>query len=542
MRKEFKVGVVWESDTEYYATQGEYHVYEEDTLTVSDPRYVALRAHDTPEFRVFALIKNKKNITIDFGGATLVMHGKIQPFLIDSSENITLKNCNVTYARPPYTEMLITEVTPEGAKIRLNEHCPCRVAEGKLIPCCDEWSNEKLNYNYCFYQVFDPETCQGRGIALGVMGDHIVKEPDYPFDPQWRFTVEEGEDGLLLKGNLPPYYQPGRVLVIAHEKRSLSNVFAIDTKNLRLENYRILSGWGMGLYTYRTENIFLDGFRLFRDERSPCIVANAADALHSFGTSGVFEIRNSVFGGMIDDAINIHSNFRTVEHVCGNEIYSHLASCEKQAADLYRVGDEIAVYRGKTLEEVARYRIVAIEDAENSIKKFTVDRPVGAHVDGDLIENLTANCDVIIENCRFGKANSHLRLQSRGKFVLRNCETELPLLLSGDASFWFESGPVTDLTVENCRFVGERAKVSIVSEVFPTEKAPYYHRNLKILNCQFDTDAPLNGGYADGIVFRGNTNAAGKAMTVTLTNCGSADAENCTVVRKTEEKRALNRN
>ena len=148
MKKEFKLGIPLESDTEYFATEAEYHVYAKDTAEVCDDRYVALRAHDTKEFAVFVLVKGRKNITIDFCGATLVMHGKIQPFLIDSSQNITIKNCNVTYARPPYTEALITEVTPDYARLRLNEHCTCRIEDGKLVPYGDGWENPKLNYNY----------------------------------------------------------------------------------------------------------------------------------------------------------------------------------------------------------------------------------------------------------------------------------------------------------------------------------------------------------------------------------------------------------
>jgi len=541
-KKKFQIGIVLEDNTEYYATESEYHVYAKDTTKVCDDRYVALRANDTKAFDVFLLIKGQRNITIDFRGATLVMHGKIQPFLIDSSENVTIKNCNVTYNRPPYTEALITEVTPEYARLRLRERCTCRIEDGKLVPYGDEWENNKLNYNYCFYKVFDAETRKGCGISLGVMGNHIYKEPEYPFHPKWRFTVEQDGEDILLRGKHPDYYQPNRVLNIAHEERSLSSVFSIDSKDLRLENYRILSGWGMGIYSYRTENITLDGFRLTYDEKSPCIIANAADAVHTFGTSGHFEIRNSVFEGMIDDALNVHSNFRTVKEGRGSDLYTHLASCEQQASDLYRVGDVIAVYRGKTLEEVARYTIRKIETVDATVKRFTVDRPVLAHSEGDLIENMTANCDVFIENCVFGKANSHLRLQSRGKFVIRNCETELPLLLSGDASFWFESGPVTDLLVADCRFVGEHAKVDIRSEVFPTAIAPYYHRNLKFLNNVFDVAEPVCGGYADGIVFRGNRNRAGAPMTLILTNCGSVDAEDCTVERRTEEKRELKRN
>lgn len=530
MKKEFKLGMPLESNTEYFATEAEYHVYEKDTSVVYDTINV-LRANDTKEFNVFCHLKDKKNVTLDFCGATLIMHGKIQPFFIDSCEGVTIKNCNVTYERPPFTELLITEVTPEYARLRLNENCPCRIENGKLIPYGENWESTRLNYNGMFYQIFDGETRRGCGIHLGVMGSPVVMEKERPFHIR-RFMAEADGDDIILRGELHPVsFKAGRVLVIGHESRSLSNVFAFDTKDLRIENYRILSGRGMGIYTYRVENITLDGFRLTHDEKSPCIVANAADAVHSFGTSGKFEIRNSIFEGMIDDAINIHANFRTVARIEGNDLYTHCASCEPQANGLYRVGDVIAVYRGKTMEESARYKITAIEVINSDLCKFTLDRPAENHQEGDLIESITANCDVIIENCVFGKANSHLRLQSRGKFIIRNCEIELPLLLSGDASYWFESGPLTDLTVENCRFVGDHAKIAIKSEVFPTEAEPYYHKNLKILNNTFDVDVPLKGGYADGIVFKGNTNSDGKPMTLLLTNCGEVDAENCKVER-----------
>lgn len=539
MKKEFKIGMMLESNTKYFCTQSEYHVYAEDTTKVCDDRYVALHASgETRSFDVFTFIENKKNITIDFCGATLVMHGRIQPFLIDACENIRIKNCNVTYDRPPYTEALIVETTPEYARLRLNENCPCYVEDGRFVPYSDTWENHQLNQRGCFYQVFDSETRNGCGKHLGIMGNSVELNPDWPFHPV-PFTVEQDGEEYLLKGAIPDFYKPGRVLIITHEGRFLSSVFLIDCKNICLENYRIISGWGMGIYSYRTEHITLDRFRLTYDEKSPCIIANAADAVHTFGTSGKFEIRNSIFEGMIDDAINIHANFRTVNHVCENVIYTDLASCEQQASELYRVGDEIAVYRGKTMEEVARYTLCKIETVDKLVKKFTVDRLVENHQAGDLIECITANCEVTMENCVFGKANTHLRFQSRGAIVMRNCETELPVDLTGDASYWFESGPVTDLTIENCKFIGDQAKIRIKSEIFPTEKEPYYHRNLKVLNNAFETDTPIIGGYADGIVFKGNQNTAGRSMTLALTNCGSVDAEGCLVEHLFEDKKEL---
>jgi hypothetical protein len=191
------------------------------------------------------------------------------------------------------------------------------------------------------------------------------------------------------------------------------------------------------------------------------------------------------------------------------------------------------------MQECARYVIEKIETVDSDVKKFTVDREVSEHREGDLIECITANCDVNIENCVFGNANSHLRFQSRGKFVMKNCYSELPVYLTGDASYWFESGPLTDLTVENCRFVGERGKISVKSEVLPTEAMPYYHHNLKFLNNEFETELPLKGGYVKGIVFKGNKNTLGLPMTVELTNCLDVEADNCSLLQKTEEKKEL---
>ena len=40
-------------------------------------------------------LKEKKNITIDGNGATLLVHGKMTPLLLDRCENITVKNLTV---------------------------------------------------------------------------------------------------------------------------------------------------------------------------------------------------------------------------------------------------------------------------------------------------------------------------------------------------------------------------------------------------------------------------------------------------------------
>ena len=541
MKKEFKTGTDFESETEYFATENIYHIYSKDTIELSDAKYLPLRGKTDPTFKAFTVLKNKKNVTLDFCGATIVLHGKIQPFLIDNSENITIKNCKVTYDRPPFTEFTIIESKSDCVKLLLNENCRCRIENGRLIPYSDTWDNTELNYRGMFFQVFDSDSRHGCGMHLGAIGEPFVKDSSFLYHVD-TYKVEEDGEYIILKGNVPEFYKPGRKLVIAHEARNLSSIFMTDSKNIAVENYRVLCGLGMGIYSYRTENINLNGVKFTYDDESPCIVSNAADAIHTFGTSGEFNIKNCIIEGMIDDAINIHSNFRTVDHACENELYSNIASCEIQAKYLFKPGDNIVVYNGLTLEKAAEYVIEEIEYIDDEIIKLILDRPVQKHNRGDLIEDMSCNCNIKIDNCVIGKANSHLRLQSRGKVVMSDCENELELLLSGDASYWFESSPITDLTIKDCKFKTNMAKISITSEIMPTEKEPYYHKNIKIINNEFDTDIPVCGGYADGIVFEGNVNKKGKDMKLVLTNCGSVVADNCIVERKNEVKTELKKN
>jgi hypothetical protein len=70
-----------------------------------------------------------------------------------------------------------------------------------------------------------------------------------------------------------------------------------------------------------------------------------------------------------------------------------------------------------------------------------------------------------------------------------------------------------------------------MSEVLSTENEPYYHKNIKVINNEFESDVPLLGKCADNIIFKENKNTLGKEMQLLLTNCGSVWADNCEVKR-----------
>ena len=116
---------------------------------------------------------------------------------------------------------------------------------------------------------------------------------------------------------------------------------------------------------------------------------------------------------------------------------------------------------------------------------------------------------MLIENCSFANSGDSV-------------------IFTGDSVYWYESGPVRNVALRNCRFGGA---VNACPEVGVTEKAPYYHDGIKIENCHFATDIIFKGLQTGRTRFVGNTCGSGKIPTVTLRDCGICEAD-CAVVRE----------
>ena len=262
------------------------------------------------------------------------------------------------------------------------------------------------------------------------------------------------------------------------------------------------------------QNLTIDGLNLTKDEKSKGMVTNAADAMHLVATKGKLEIKNCTVEGMIDDALNIHTLFYEAESAYGKtlKVYRHQRShCLNTHFKLFGIGDKIAVYKGQSLELKQTATITGITQIDSQYMDFTTDIPLENVEKGDIVENLSTQPEVHIHNCTFGKSNTHLRIQTRGKTVIENCETELPILLTGDTNYWFEASPAEDFTVRNCKFTGNRAQIRVVPEYESTENAKFYHCGITVENNIFDDRNAMECRQAKGITFRNNKHSDGTA-------------------------------
>ncbi len=517
----FRKGIAIESDTCYYFDKDLLEYYEEDTDFSDNYEYFCSLSEHSKGYGVAVCVESKENVTLDFGGATILLHGMIQPFVIANSKNVAVKNVNVRYDRSFTTEMILKERGENYLRCRVKDGFPYEVKDGRFIPYSPYFRDETIDKGFVFMQEFDTETLKGLSWPVVIIGSLDKEKAVLP----WGGTVpmllayEDGED-VVFKGENLPGYKVGSTLVISGGNREISNLTAFNSEDVRIENYRILNGLGMGILPIYCKNVTLDGLKMFYDEKSPGIASNTADGLHAVALKGDLVIKNSVFYGMIDDALNIHSNYYAFESKNGREMY---ITCPGPAVTfkIFGEGDTISVKDGHTMYEKARYKILKIETVDTRTKKLTLDKEALDHAPGDLIENLDTNPNVYIENCSFGKANTHLRFQTRGKTVMKNCFTEMDLLFTGDTNYWFEASPVNDVTFENVRFETERVGVASIPEFKSCENEKYYHKNVKIVNCSFSTPNAIYARFTDNIELTDCKNDRNAPFEVTLDNCGS---------------------
>lgn len=527
--KYFNTKTKFESDSYYTFENINTDIYFSETILASEKKYFSICGtgirKPEPMHTAFYL-KNLNNVTLDFGGAVITLHGLIQPFIIDSCSNITVKNVTVAYDRSNYTELDIVDHIGNELYCISKEKFPCRVENGYFIPYSNEWEDRNVHSSGClFMQAYDKSTREGVGLSVIYLGEEIVEQPSAPVKNIPHIRVRSESDKIVFIGDIPQNWNSSHSIVLEHGGRDISSIAMYHSENITIENYRILNGSGMGLYSVTCKNIFVKGLRLINDSLSHGLIANSADGIHFVATKGKIEISDSIFEGIIDDALNIHSNYYYVNNTNGNIISAERSDKShglNANTDVFQNGDLIAVYNGDTLELKGKFTVSGRRIIDDQIVELIVDSEASGLIKGDLIENLSTNAEITITNSRFAKSNAHLRLQSRGKITVNNCEFTLPILLSGDTNYWYESSPVKDMTVENCTFKGERAIIRVIPEFKPTENEPFYHSGIKIINCCFDNETVISANYADNIIIK-NTLAAGTIPKPKLKHCGTVE-------------------
>ncbi len=518
--KIFHKKTAFESNTYYKVDEKVLNYYKEETISLDNIEYFCSTTRYSNTHDTAIYINDKENIVLDFNGSTLYLNGALTPIIIANSKNIEIKNVVVKYDRSFNTEMTLIEKGKDYIKVKVDSRFPYEINDGKFIPKSKYWKDKTLHKTYIFLQEFDPITREGLSWPVVLIGDKEKDKCELPWGDSAcsMLAYQEGKYVVFKGKNIPPY-KVGSTLILCMNNRDIANLTIFNCENIKVTNYRIVNGLGMGILPIYTKNLTIDGLKMFYDDISCGIISNTADGIHAVALKGDLIIKNSIITGTIDDAINIHSNYYAFDSIKDNELTA-ICLGQSDAFKIFDVNDAIAIYNGHTLEKIDEAKILKIQQNNNKYV-FTLNKKVKEVSKGSLIENLSTNPNIYITNCEFGKANTHLRFQSRGKIVVENCKTEMDLLFTGDTNFWYEASPVENVLIQNTKFIMNKSGVVSIPEFKSTNVEPYYHKNITIKNCEFSCNKVLYIRYTDNINFYDCTNKENKKFDIYLDNSGT---------------------
>lgn len=452
--------------------------------------------------RIGLFLKGLKNVTIEGNGSVFVFHGKMLTWVIDSCENIKIQNLAMNYERPGMSEMTIKELTPTSVIAKIHPDSKFAIIDNRL-----EWYGEKwITRNYHAILVRPTE-----GTFFYSKWDPFLASKAEEIDP---FIVKFTGDFSKFRA------QSNDVLTVRDTYRDYVGAFNNRSKNIRLQNVSMYSMHGLGIVSQFSENLNFDSVYVEPEKGSGRVIASSADGLHFSGCKGQIIINNCRFNGMHDDPINVHGTHLIVtEIVSPTSVKLKFMHPQSYGFEAFIPGDTVAYLNSASLQIFANGVVKTAELISERVMLVEMQKPFTTILKvGDALENVTWTPAVTIKNSMFaGTVTRGTLITTRRKVVIENnvyYRTGMhAILIENDASGWYESGPVTDVTIRNNQFIEcgynsspNNYPISINPQNHQLVPKYYVHRNIRIENNTFKVyDYPiLTARSTDGLIFINN--------------------------------------
>jgi len=435
-------------------------------------------------------LKNAKHVRVNGQGARIVFRGKMVEVCIDRSEDIEITDLKFDYHRPTVSEYKVTAVDGDTFDLQVHKDSKYEIRDGKLI-----WVGEGWEKTGNLIQELNPETGVVRRTRISLEGMEIKEIAAFHL----RAT---GSSRMKL----------GHVYQVRDTFRDYAAVFTRRSKDIvwRDVNFHFLHG--MGLVSQFSENLTFDNVAIAPDPASGRTTAAWADGIHVSGCRGKVVIKDCKFSGLHDDPINVHgTHLRVIEQLSGNQVKVRFMHDQTFGFMAFNPGDEIAFVRWDSLEIYAPNTVKAAELVNPKEMVLALAQPVPAELrEKDVIENVTWTPEVLIAGCEVRRTPTRgFLLTTRRKAVIENntfYRTRMSAIrLENDASGWYESGAIRDLTIRNNDFIHCREPVIHIN---PRNRVANHavHQNIRILGNRFELSdkMAIQAQSTKGLTIKGN--------------------------------------
>lgn len=446
---------------------------------------------DTPK-AVAIHIAGAGHVEISGHGALIVQRGKAMHVCIERAANVFIEGLAFDYHRPTVSEFTVTRTDENSAELEIHRDSTYAIIGGELI-----WQGEGWSERGNLAQNFDPHT--GRVFRQPRLFEGLRFEELAPF---------------RVRATGSHRFQTGRIYQDRNPFRDCAGVFTQHSRNIVWRNVHFRFIHGMGMINQFSENLTFDRVIFAPAADSGRTTSAWADCIQASGCRGTVTLRNCVFEGAHDDAVNIHgTHLRVVElDAAERRVKVRFMHDQTFGFEAFFAGDEIEFVRWDRLETYAPNRVTHAEQVDPHHMTLTLENPLPPDIaENDVIENVTWTPAVHIHGCvvRHIPTRGFL-LTTRRPVVVEDNDihgTHMPgILIESDARGWFESGVVRDMVIRRNRFFGcGRAAIHIHPRNSTANQA--VHRNIRIEDNEIhprENASAIIASSTDGLLVRGN--------------------------------------
>ena len=469
-------------------------------------QYLFMSNNDAGLRRIAFHVRDFSNLEIDGQGSEFIFHGLIVPFVIEQSSQVFVRNVTLDWDVPFHCEGTVLSCDGTSMEMEIPAPFPYEVVNDRfrsLGAGADGWTLRHL-------LEFDPVRQE---TAYGAVDNYKAED---------RFRVEEaGPNRVRFFGKFSsPWPRPGNVMLLADSRRMCPAFFITDTEGVTLSAVTIFHAGAMGVIAQKSADL-----RLLRVDVKPRpggdrVISAVADATHFVSCRGRIELSDCNFQTQVDDATNVHGIYtKVIRGPDARRVIVRLVHRQQAGTNPIASGHRLQFVCRETLAPLYEANVVTVNRLNDEYTElgFADAVPESVQDDDAVLDLFWQPTETIIRRCTVsGNRARGFLLSVSGRVLIEDCKFHTPgaaILIEGDANYWFEAGPVGDVTIRanefnSCNF-GPWGHAAIqISPGIETafHREPRYHRDVLIENNTFKVFFPtlLAVQAIDGLRFREN--------------------------------------
>lgn len=484
---------------DFWPQHAEEKVYYESNTSDINPKYNAI------------MIEGFRQLVIEGAGSEFVYHGRIQPFTIERSSHVTLRNFSIDWDYPLTAQASVVDTAASYMDVRIDTaQYPYTIVNGQLLFAAEGWSGKIT------------------GVMEYMKGTHLIayRTGDDPsaLGPGWRgYKATVMNNGVVrLQYPFKRKPSPGNILVLRHNARDHAMIFVTHSNNIAMENVTGYHCAGLGILSQYTEELRFKNISIVPNIKKGRYFSGHDDGLHFSNCRGNIEVDSCRFGGLMDDPINVHGTYvRIISKTAKNRLLCRFMEPMSVGMEWAEAGDDITFIDHHSLATTGKARVTAFRKINTTDFELTLSEEIPAHVnEKDGLENMSWTPTVTVRHSSFESCRARgLLVTTPKKVIIENnsfASSGSAILIAGDVNSWYESGAITDLLIKGNTFLAAcntsdyqftEAVISIYPEIpVMNDSTPLYHKNIRIEGNRFHAfDYPvLFAQSVDGLLFTGN--------------------------------------